>query len=1218
MATYPVPIAAHQAGKPPFLLDASPAGISAFLRSARLYFRQKKVDTDEDKISYLGEGLAAFPELYNWFNASADAHEAKTYKTFTSDLQKKALPRDYIWEAKGRIRWAKQDNRDYEEWSTALRTEQLALTEVVMPTKDFVECLLYGMDPELSVVLRNGNVLKNSGFHQDDMANLAFPSTVPTIYAATVDYATFDVEARNEWAKIASRREANAVTLKSYSKKSSSTPSSTAPPRSNSAPQGTTNDYKKPSVENAIMTGQTAKLTELEKDWLSATQGCFKCRQLWFNHSAADCRTWPTPDYVVPVPSGWDRTKEVPTTASSSTTVDVKPVTGFRALHIYDGDSDLDLPESLAQGTDTDDEGCVLPPLSFLVGSKHRGCLADALADSGSGLSLISDKLASELGLVRQKLSRPKLYRLAIQGGEEVKTLTDFVRVPLQLANGTWAAGETTLIVAPLEPPFDLILGTPFLRQHRISIALYPDPSLLIEQLSPLEPIDLYAEASGAMSQLEAMERMGEEERDEIIGTAVEQLVASVNARTEEEREMTERAARIMNDYADLFPSVLPALTADYLLKMKTRHKIKFVDTARVHNQRGFNVPRKWREKWKCMLDEQIAAGRLRPSTSPFASAAFVIPKKDPEADPRWVNDYRGLNSNTVKDRTPLPIPDEILADAALAKYWGKIDMTHAFFQTPMDEEDIAKTAIKTPWEFLGHIISCDGIEAEPGKVEKIKNWSRPRTVTQLTPLTRKGLTRIDHLWTEKEERAFEAIKKIVTSLPVLRPVDQDSDEPIWLITDASKVGVGAVLLQGKDWKTAHPCGFYSRQYIAAEKNYPTHEQELLAVITALKAWRIDLLGVRFRVLTDHDTLRHFQTQSTLSKRQARWTEVLADYDYELSYVPGKMNAVSDAMSRFSFPDSGAEVAVLQNMDLSPAFKLRDGLLYYEDSRIVVPQVKSVRETLLHDAHDTLGHLGPKKTLAGLSASFYWPGMSKAGQLNSLPVPPQFGVNAAVNESTGKTPFDLVLGFTPSIIPVPSSPPSTLPAVEALLSERSTVIQDTRDALAAAKVRQAAQANKKRGPELEFERGDLVMVDSSDRRSRYKARGGDVRAARLFPRWDGPYAVEEAFPATSTYRLSLPADNRAHPTFHSSKLKRYLPNDAPEFADREPPRPEALDVKGEKEYVVEKIVDEKGSGRGRKFLVKWDGYPDSENTWEPFVHVEDTAALDAWEVGEEV
>ncbi|GAA5921705.1 hypothetical protein JCM1841_007097 [Sporobolomyces salmonicolor] len=1509
MATYPM---THQPGKPPFLLHASPAGISSFVRSARLYFRKAKVDTDEDKISYLGEGLTAFPELYNWYNASAELHEAKEYKTFVADLQKKALPRDYVWETKGRIRRAKQDGHDYEDWSTAMRTEHLALTEAVMSTKDFVECLLYGMDPELSVVLRNGVALKNSGFHQDDMANLAFPSTTPPCYATTVDYAEFDAEARNEWAKIASRRSANAAQLKSINKKvTSSSTSATVPSRSPSTSKDSTSVSKGSNNGTSSGAVKTAKLTELEKDWLRATNGCFKCRESWVDHESARCGKWPPAGYVVPVPPGWDSSKEVPVSlrprpsSSAATSGTTAPVIGVRALHIYDSDSEIDLPESLAQDSDTDTDECALPPLSLYVGAKRRGCTVDALADSGSGLSLISDKIASGLGLERRKLSKPKAFRLAIQGGDELQHLTQFVRVPLRLANGVWSAGTTTLLVAPLEPPFDIILGTPFLRRHRIVISFWPDPALLISQPAPLDPIDLFAEPEGPRTRLEAMEEMGEEDRDELIGTAMEILVASVNAKTDEEREMTARAARVMDDFADLFPSVLPALTADYLAKTTTRHRIKFVDASKTHNQRGFNVPRKWRERWKRMLDEHLEAGRLRPSTSPYASAAFVIPKKDPDADPRWVNDYRGLNSNTVKDRTPLPLPDLVLSDAALAKYWGKIDMTNAFFQTPMAEEDIEKTAIKTPWglfewtvmsqglcnapathqarvnealrhlvgvccqafvddviiysatleeheancravlsalraaglycskkktdlfttrtEFLGHIISRDGIEADPSKVAKIKNWEKPKTVTQvrgflgivqylrkfipqlaehtavLTPLTRKGLTRIDDLWTDKEQAAFEAIKRIVTSLPVLRPVDQDSKETIWLMTDASKVGIGAVLLQGEDWKTALPCGFWSRQYIQAERNYPTHEQELLAVVAALKAWRIDLLGVPFRILTDHDTLKHFQTQQTLSKHQARWTEVLADYDYELSYVPGPQNAVADAMSRFSFPSEEVALAVcgisavslstsftkqlssgyaddhfcsqiLRNLESSTAFKMQEGLLYFEEVRLVVPDIKAVKETLLHDAHDALGHLGPKKTLASLSASFYWPGMSKsvlqyvsscdgcqrhkarttrrAGKLHSLPVPPRafsdigldfvgplplsegrdmlltitdrltgytrllacrskdgakeiaelvyrgwfalFGlperlvsdrdklftsrfwrvlhervgvtlqmstsfhpetdgrsertnktvvqilrqhvsrqqrdwvrylstteyvINAAVNDSTGFTPFELVLGYTPSLSPSAASPPSSLPAVEAILEERKVKIREARDALAAAKVRQAEQSNKRRGEDPEFDVGDMVMVDSADRRSRYKTRGGDVRAAKLFPRWDGPYPVEAAFPTSSTYRLTLPPSDRAHPVFHSSKLKRYHPNDPSLHAKREPPRPEPIDVDGEKEFVVEAIVDEKGKGAQRWFLVKWEGYPDSDNTWEPRANVEDTAAMEIWEEG---
>jgi hypothetical protein len=223
----------------------------------------------------------------------------------------------------------------------------------------------------------------------------------------------------------------------------------------------------------------------------------------------------------------------------------------------------------------------------------------------------------------------------------------------------------------------------------------------------------------------------------------------------------------------------------------------------------------------------------------------------------------------------------------------------------------------------------------------------------------------------------------------------------------------------------------------------------------------------------------------------------------------------------------------------------------------------------------------------------------------------EFSINTAVNESTGLSPFQLVLGFQPTFAPTSTS--STVPDVEWTLEVREQRIEEARDALAAAKVRQAQQANKKRNDEPTFAVGDLVMVDSSDRRSRYKTRTQDSRAAKLFPRWDGPYKVIEAYPQTSNYKLDLPTGDRAHPVFHSSKLKAYKLNNPATFPSRHPPRPEPLDVEGEKQFVVEAIVDEKGRGRARRYLVKWVGYPDSENTWEPAANVEDTEALDGWE-----
>ena len=121
----------------------------------------------------------------------------------------------------------------------------------------------------------------------------------------------------------------------------------------------------------------------------------------------------------------------------------------------------------------------------------------------------------------------------------------------------------------------------------------------------------------------------------------------------------------------------------------------------------------------------------------------------------------------------------------------------------------------------------------------------------------------------------------------------------------------------------------------AAERNYPTHEQELLAVIHALRTWRYYLDGTKFTINTDHATLRHFPTQPKLTRRQARWMELLQEYDFEFKYKRGVDNIVPDALSRR--PDYRTSDPVeLHNISLSLASAVRDQLAqdYIDDPRL--------------------------------------------------------------------------------------------------------------------------------------------------------------------------------------------------------------------------------------------------------------------------------------------
>ena len=98
--------------------------------------------------------------------------------------------------------------------------------------------------------------------------------------------------------------------------------------------------------------------------------------------------------------------------------------------------------------------------------------------------------------------------------------------------------------------------------------------------------------------------------------------------------------------------------------------------------------------------------------------------------------------------------------------------------------------------------------------------------------------------------------------------------------------------------QNGHVIAYASRQLRVHERNYPTHDMKLAAVIFALKIWRHYLLGDQVLIYTDHKSLKYIFTQRDLNVRQQRWLELMADYDIDLRYHPGKANVVPDALSR--------------------------------------------------------------------------------------------------------------------------------------------------------------------------------------------------------------------------------------------------------------------------------------------------------------------------------
>jgi RNase H-like domain found in reverse transcriptase/Integrase zinc binding domain len=221
---------------------------------------------------------------------------------------------------------------------------------------------------------------------------------------------------------------------------------------------------------------------------------------------------------------------------------------------------------------------------------------------------------------------------------------------------------------------------------------------------------------------------------------------------------------------------------------------------------------------------------------------------------------------------------------------------------------------------FFGHVIGAEGLSMQQDEVAAVMEWPTPRTkvelqsflglanyyrrfisnfsavVAPLTDATKGEKKAFD--WGGEQDRAFATIKSAFSTAPVLRlPVQ---NKAFTVTTDASDFGIGGVLEEEFD-DGVHPIAYVSRKLNVPERNYPTHDRELLAIVHVVKELRCYLHGSAFVVRTGHHPLRYLlETKPNLSKRQVRWLDTLAEYDYKIEYIQGKWNIAADALSRRS------------------------------------------------------------------------------------------------------------------------------------------------------------------------------------------------------------------------------------------------------------------------------------------------------------------------------
>jgi hypothetical protein len=255
--------------------------------------------------------------------------------------------------------------------------------------------------------------------------------------------------------------------------------------------------------------------------------------------------------------------------------------------------------------------------------------------------------------------------------------------------------------------------------------------------------------------------------------------------------------------------------------------------------------------------------------------------------------------------------------------------------------------------DFLGFVLGPDGIAMEHSRVQTIQDWPEPCTFREVqvflgfanfyrrfiasyskiaAPLTSmlkgsvNGRKSGPYDMTPDSRKAFRDLKKAFSTAPFLQHFDPE--KPIRLETDASGFAIAGILSQqSKTDGHWHPVAFWSRKMIPAERNYETHDQELLAIVKSFRHWRHYLEGSRHPVvvMSDHANLRYFMTTKELSRRQARWAERLAAFDFEILYRKGATNPADGPSRRpdYQSPASDDQTLLLPTLQQ----KLRCGLI---------------------------------------------------------------------------------------------------------------------------------------------------------------------------------------------------------------------------------------------------------------------------------------------------
>ncbi|KAJ6492616.1 hypothetical protein DFH09DRAFT_1338217 [Mycena vulgaris] len=620
------------------------------------YFNAKDVAADKQVATILGCFMD--PHFTNWVRPVTTRARlvALSFPAFMKEFKDKFLDEDWETQVRSDILSMRQmDDQSFDEYATALigHTSLLADTAPIGDVQ-IRHQLEAGMADDLCFICMRSKDLKDL---------VAKPATTLDQYIRTVNRIdeecrrTLDIQRR----LIADANKENkrhgerlVLILETPSSSSSTNP---FPP----------------------------KLTDVERTLLRENEGCNYCRLPFAGHRFADC---PDPmtsanHVVVTEKVVADARKACKGKSSSNAAAGPSKSTVAAILPPITGDSDT------SGSVDDNDLSRVSSPTPHSVPHFLWDCLLDgpsgtlpitvkALIDNGAFLVIISEWLAERLQLRKFLLRTPETVSLALsESSSPAETsLTHYVNLRTHSLDQAWTSSSVRALIAPgLCAP--VLLGLPWLERNHIVIdhesRTVIDKRCGYDLLNPPPPKPCPAprmrlreklrktdrDHKSMMKELNAVcdsRRLNMENANLFENVKPVDVIAAVRERVEilaHWDELNLRAEKLKSEYKAIFEPMphVDDLPTDVYCEIKLKNEKADLQ----FQTRSYQSPRKYKEAWQTLIQQNLDAGRIRPSSSPHASPAFLIPKADKAVLPRWINDFRPISTVTERDSFPLP-----------------------------------------------------------------------------------------------------------------------------------------------------------------------------------------------------------------------------------------------------------------------------------------------------------------------------------------------------------------------------------------------------------------------------------------------------------------------------------------------------------------------------------------------------------------------------------